>query len=68
MIGVIILVASVAGIIVSAWLAVAWAMVVLQITAFIAVAAVLGILAWIEWTMATTPPRAPLEPGVPPTR
>jgi predicted DNA-binding transcriptional regulator len=46
----------------SIWLLYAYSIVVLQITAFIAVAGVLVILAWIGWTMATTPPPAPLEP------
>ena len=49
-------------IIVYAWLLFAYAIVVLQITAFIAVAAILVIAGWIGWTMATTPPPAPLEP------
>ncbi len=61
-IGAVILVASIVGIIVYAWLTYAYPIVVLQITAFVAVAAVLLILAWIGWTMATTPPPAPLEP------
>jgi predicted DNA-binding transcriptional regulator len=63
-IGAVILVASIIGVIVYAWLLYAYAIVVLQITAFIAVAAVLVIAAWIGWTMATTPPPAPLEPEV----
>jgi predicted DNA-binding transcriptional regulator len=61
-IGVALLVAGVVGIVIYAWLLYAYAIVVLQITAFIAVAAMLVILAWIGWTMATTPPPAPLEP------
>jgi predicted DNA-binding transcriptional regulator len=61
-IGVMILVAGVAGILLYAWLIYAFPLVVLQITAFLAVAAVLVILAWIGWTMATTPPPTPLEP------
>ena len=61
-IGAIILVASVVGILIYAWLIYVYPIVVLQITAFVAVAAVLAILAWIGWTMATTPPPAPLEP------
>jgi predicted DNA-binding transcriptional regulator len=66
-IGAVILVASIAGIIVYAWLLFTYAIVILQITAFVAVAAVLVIAAWIGWTMATTPPPAPLEPEVAPT-
>jgi predicted DNA-binding transcriptional regulator len=61
-IGAVLLVAGVVGILVYAWLLFAYAILVLQITAFIAVGAVLVILAWIGWTMATTPPPAPLEP------
>jgi predicted DNA-binding transcriptional regulator len=60
-IGAVLLVASVAGILVYAWLLFTYAILVLQITAFIAVALVLIIAAWIGWTMATTPPPAPLE-------
>jgi predicted DNA-binding transcriptional regulator len=61
-IGAAILVASIIGVIVYAWLLFTYAIVVLQITAFIAVAAILVIAGWIGWTMATTPPPAPLEP------
>jgi len=61
-IGLVVLVASVVGIVLYAWLIHAFTIVVLQITAFLAVAAVLVMLAWIGWTMATTPPPAPLEP------
>ena len=61
-IGAVILAGSVVGLLVYTWLLYAYAVVVLQITAFIAVAAVLVIMAWIGWTMATTPPPAPLEP------
>ena len=61
-IGAVILVASIIGLVVYTWLLYAYPTVVLQITAFLAVAAVLVILAWIGWTMATTPPPAPLEP------
>jgi predicted DNA-binding transcriptional regulator len=64
-IGAVLLVAGIVGIIIYAWLLFAYAIVVLQVTAFIAVAAVLVILAWIGWTMATTPPPAPLEPEPP---
>jgi predicted DNA-binding transcriptional regulator len=66
-IGAVLLVAGIVGILIYAWLLYAYAIVVLQITAFIAVAAVLVILAWIGWTMATTPPPAPLEPEPPAT-
>jgi predicted DNA-binding transcriptional regulator len=58
--GVAILVGSIAGIIVYAWLIYTYAIVTLQVTAFLAVAAVMVILAWIGWTMATTPPPEPI--------
>jgi len=61
-IGAVILAASVIGLVLYTWLLYAFALVVLQVTAFIAVAAVLVILAWIGWTMTTTPPPAPFEP------
>ncbi|MGA2462614.1 MAG: transcriptional regulator [Candidatus Bathyarchaeia archaeon] len=60
-IGTALLVGSVVGIIVYAWLVYAFPVMVLQVTAFVAVAGVLIILAWIGWTMATTPPPVPLE-------
>ena len=66
-IGAFILVASIIGVIVYAWLIYAFTILVLQITAFVAVAGMLGIAAWIGWTMATTPPPAPFEPEVTPT-
>jgi len=59
--GAVILAVSVIGIVVYAALLYLYALIVLQVTAFVAVAIVLGILAWIGWTMATTPPPAPLE-------
>ena len=61
-IGAVILIGSVIGVVAYTWLLYVYAIIVLQITAFIAVAAVLVILAWIGWTMATTPPPAPFEP------
>jgi len=66
-IGALILVGSIGGVAVYAWLIYAFTVVVLQITAFVAVAGMLGIAAWIGWTMATTPSPAPLEPEVTPT-
>ena len=57
--------ASVAGIIIYGYLLIVLPQLVLQITAFVAVAVILGILAWIGWTMATTPPPAPIETEVP---
>lgn len=60
-IGAAILLGSVAGIVLYAWLLYAFAVIVLQATAFLAVAAVLVILGWIGWTMATTPPPEPID-------
>lgn len=61
--GVILLVGCIAGIIIYGWLVFfsQWALLVLQITAFAGVAAILGVLAWIGYTLATTPPPKPLE-------
>jgi len=56
-----ILAASVLGIIVYAVLLYLYPQPVLQITAFVAVAGILAITAWMGYTMATTPPPAPLE-------
>ena len=38
-----------------------WTLLTIQISAFMAVAAVLLIVAWIGYTLATTPPPMPLE-------
>ena len=64
--GVLILVGSLAGLGAYGWLVYGFPMVTLQVTAFLAVAAVLVILAWIGWTMATTPPPEPIEFESPP--
>lgn len=67
-VGAIILIASALGIIIYGWLLFFIApQLVLQITVFIAVAVILVILAWIGWTMATTPPPKPIEPELAPT-
>jgi len=61
--GALILIASVVGIIVYGWivfLSEFW-QILLKLTAFVAVAGVLGILAWIGYTLATTPPPKPVE-------
>jgi len=55
-----ILVGSVLGIVVYGLLLYYWPLVVLQITAFVAVAVILAILGWIGYTMATTPPPEPI--------
>ncbi len=61
--GVVLLVGCIAGIIIYGWLVFfsQWAILVLQLTAFAGVAAILGVLAWIGYTLATTPPPKPLE-------
>ena len=38
-----------------------WALLVVQVSAFLAVAAILLIMAWIGYTLATTPSPEPLE-------
>ena len=38
-----------------------WVLLTIQLTAFVAVAAVLFILGWIGYTLATTPPPTPIE-------
>lgn len=64
-IGALILVGSVAGIFIYAWLLFlmgpAISLLALQLTGLVAVGGVLGILAWIGYTLATTPPPAPIE-------
>jgi predicted DNA-binding transcriptional regulator len=62
-VGVGILAGSIIGIIIYFWLVFlsAWSGFIIQLTLFVAVAALLAILAWIGWTMATTPPPKPLE-------
>jgi predicted DNA-binding transcriptional regulator len=60
--GAAVMVASIIAVIVYAWLLFFVApQLLLQLTAFVAVAGVLGIIAWIGWTMATTPPPPPIE-------
>ena len=55
-----ILLGSIAGIIIYGLLIFYWPLVVLEITAFVAVLVLLAILAWIGYTMATTPPPEPI--------
>ena len=38
-----------------------WSLLVLKLTGFVAIFAILGIGGWIGWTMATTPPPKPIE-------
>ena len=56
---------SIVGIIVYGLLVFYWPTIVLQLTALIAVAAILCILAWIGYTMATTPPPEPITAEIP---
>lgn len=51
---------SILGIIVYGLLIFYWPLLVLEITAFVAVLVLLAILAWIGYTMATTPPPEPI--------
>ena len=60
--GLAILILSLLGILLYGWFVYGWPLITLQITAFLAVALVLVIAAWIGYTMATTPPPTPLEP------
>ncbi|MEM0318065.1 MAG: hypothetical protein QXO97_08770 [Candidatus Nezhaarchaeales archaeon] len=62
MIGAALMMGSITGIVVYGLLLISpYSLLVLQLTAFIAVAGVLGILAWIGYTLATTPPPKPIE-------
>jgi len=63
LLGALILIASILGILVYGWLVflTPWSQLVVRVTAFIAIAGVLGILAWIGYTLATTPPPKPIE-------
>ncbi len=58
-----ILIGSIAGVIIYFWLTFMspWFLLTIQISAFVAVAMVLFIMAWIGYTLATTPPPTPLE-------
>ena len=62
-IGALLVAVSIAVIVVYGWLVFLseWWMLILKITGFIAVLAVFGILAWIGYTLATTPPPKPIE-------
>lgn len=61
--GVLLLVGGVIGILLYWWLIFfsEWAFLTLKLTGFIAVAGVLGIIAWIGYTLASTPPPKPIE-------
>ncbi|MEM0085391.1 MAG: transcriptional regulator [Candidatus Methanomethylicia archaeon] len=60
-IGVLLLLVSIIGIIVYGYLIYMYPMIITQITLFVAVAAVGLIVAWIGYTLATTPPPKPIE-------
>jgi predicted DNA-binding transcriptional regulator len=61
--GAVVLVVCVLGILIYGWLVFLtdWSLLVLELTGFIAILGILGIGAWIGWTMATTPPPKPIE-------
>jgi predicted DNA-binding transcriptional regulator len=58
-----ILVGSLAGLVIYFWLVFMspWSWLTIQVSAFLAVAMVLLIMAWIGYTLATTPPPMPIE-------
>jgi predicted DNA-binding transcriptional regulator len=62
-----ILAGSIVGIVVYGLLIWYWPLLVLEVTAFLGVLLILAILAWIGYTMATTPPPEPIAdiPEVP---
>ncbi|MEZ0320069.1 MAG: transcriptional regulator [Pyrobaculum sp.] len=62
-VGVGLMAVGVVGILLYGWLVFfsPWSALIIQITAFVAVAAVLGILAWVGYALATTPPPKPIE-------
>jgi len=67
--GALLLAAGVLGIIVYGWLIFFFnPLLILEITAFIGVAVILGVVAWIGYTMATTPPPEPIEASTEPSK
>jgi predicted DNA-binding transcriptional regulator len=68
-IGALILIVSILVIFVYGWLLffTIWELIILKITVFVALTLILAILAWIGWTMATTPPPKPIEAESAPT-
>ncbi len=65
--GSLLLIIGLAGILLYAWLlffySAGMTTLILQLTAFLGVAVILAIIAWIGYTMATTPPPEPLDVG-----
>ncbi|MEM3922562.1 MAG: transcriptional regulator [Nitrososphaerota archaeon] len=61
--GALLVAVSIVVIIIYAWILffTQWSMLLMQVTLMVAVAGVLGILAWIGYTLATTPPPKPIE-------
>jgi len=51
---------SIVGVVIYGLLIVYWEPYILEVSAFLAVLVLLGILAWIGYTMATTPPPEPI--------
>lgn len=62
MIGGLLFAGGIVGIIVYGVLVWLWPIIVLQLTAILGAVVLFGVLAWIGWTMATTPP---IEPTLP---
>jgi predicted DNA-binding transcriptional regulator len=62
-IGVLLMFVSIAVIIGYAWILffTEWTLLLIQITLMVAVIALLGIIAWIGYTLATSPPPKPIE-------
>lgn len=62
-VGAALLVGGVVGVLIYGWILLMpfWDIVLLKLTGFVAVAFVLGIVAWIGYTLATTPPPRPIE-------
>jgi len=62
-IGILLMLVAIVVIIAYAWILflTEWTLLLIQITLMIAVVAVLGIVAWIGYTLATTPPQKPIE-------
>jgi len=67
LIGALIFIGSLLGIALYFWLVFlsAWDVLILKITAFVAISAVLGIVAWVGWTMSTTPPPEEITSEIP---
>jgi len=63
LVGILLMLVAIVVIIVYAWILffTEWTLLTIQITLMIAVATFLGIIAWIGYTLATTPPPKPIE-------